>query len=180
MLALCIYHVYQSKYRFIIIQYINHWCGFRKIWPGAPLKHVCVCSSGKSDANSEASLYVRNAFITQYANPNLLISLSLLRKMVSQKFTRIIANRQVKMHSLLKGKMQMSSLVLYLLEGTSAMNKVLDACIYVTPGGQSSTLDTRTIQEPKLDRRHSAGAGFAKSSLLVLPCRVPCEVGTTI
>lgn len=84
------------------------------------------------------------------------------------------------MHSLFKRKMQMSSLVHYLQERNSALNKVLDACIYVTSGAQTSALDTRTIQEPKLDRRHSTGAGFAKSSLLVLPCRVPCEVGTTM
>ncbi|GAA6065308.1 B-cell scaffold protein with ankyrin repeats isoform X1 [Tachysurus ichikawai] len=32
--------------------------------------------------------------------------------------------------------------------------------------------DTRITQEPKLDRRHSAGA---RSSLLVLPTHVPCE-----
>lgn len=67
---------------FIMIQYICHWCGFRKIWPEADIKHVCVCiwSSGKSYANSEPSLYVRTAFITQYANPDLLISLALLGK----------------------------------------------------------------------------------------------------
>ncbi|KAM9501183.1 B-cell scaffold protein with ankyrin repeats-like isoform 2-T2 [Clarias gariepinus] len=42
-------------------------------------------------------------------------------------------------------------------------------------GGQISAGDTKISQEPKLDRRHSAGSALAKSSLIVLPCRVPCE-----
>ncbi|KAK3546413.1 hypothetical protein QTP70_026293 [Hemibagrus guttatus] len=42
-------------------------------------------------------------------------------------------------------------------------------------GGQTSAVDTRITQETKLDRRHSAGAAVAKSSLLVLPSHVPCE-----
>ncbi|KAF4089322.1 hypothetical protein AMELA_G00065150 [Ameiurus melas] len=42
-------------------------------------------------------------------------------------------------------------------------------------GGQTSAVDTRITQEKNLDRRHSAGAAFDKSSLLVLPRRVPCE-----
>ncbi|XP_034159294.2 B-cell scaffold protein with ankyrin repeats [Pangasianodon hypophthalmus] len=49
------------------------------------------------------------------------------------------------------------------------------AVLDIIRGGQTSAVDMRITQEPKLDRRHSAGAGFAKSSLLVLPCRVPCE-----
>lgn len=52
--------------------------------------------------------------------------------------------------------------------------------MYLTSGGQISAGDTKISQNPKLDRRHSAGSALAKSSLIVLPCRVPCEVGINI
>ncbi|XP_060790643.1 B-cell scaffold protein with ankyrin repeats-like isoform X3 [Neoarius graeffei] len=42
-------------------------------------------------------------------------------------------------------------------------------------GDQISPADMRITQKPQLSRRHSAGPVFAKSSLLVLPCHVPCE-----